>query len=215
MTKTILCYGDSNTHGSMPMASWEDSRRFPKADRWPSVMAAALGESYDVITEGHPGRNSAFDDPVYGNHKNGLTILPALLESHKPLDLVIILLGTNDLKAQHAATAWDIALALGRLAALINASDCGPGGAAPRVLLAAPAPITEVGFLGEMYAGGAAKSRDLPSRLAEVARMQGAEFIDMTPVAQVDPLDGIHFDAQGLAAIGQAMAAKVTQIFSD
>lgn len=212
--RSVLCFGDSNTHGTMAMRDLTDRGRFARAQRWPSVMAVTLGDGYEVIAEGHPGRNAVFDDPVEGEHKNGLRILPALLESHRPLDLVIVMLGTNDLKARFSVPASDIAIGLERLVAAIRQSDAGPEGAAPGVLLAAPVPVEEVGFLGDMFAGGAAKSRALPPLLADVAARQNVGFINLAPVAQVDPVDGIHLSAKAQAAIGAAMAGAVQRMFS-
>ena len=211
--RTVLCIGDSNTHGTPAMNELADQKRFNRAVRWPNVMASRLGSRWEVIAEGQPGRNAVFDDPVEGEHKNGLRVLPALLETHRPIDLVILLLGTNDLKARFSAPASDVVLGLERLVTLINASDSGPDLASPRVLLAAPVPIEEVGFLGDMFSGGAAKSRALPPLLADVARRQGAEFIDLAHVAKVDPVDGIHLTAEGQAAVGAAMAAAVESMF--
>jgi lysophospholipase L1-like esterase len=207
--KTILCFGDSNTHGSMAMPDMNTRRRFPKPQRWTSVMAQVLGEGYEVIPEGQPGRNAAFDDPVEGAHKNGLAVLPALLESHRPVDLLVILLGTNDMKARFGAPVLDVALALERLAMFAAQSGAGPDGTAPRVLLVAPVPIEERGFLGEMFAGGATKSCLLPKYLEQIADRQGAAFLDLATVAQVDPIDGIHLTAEGQAAVGHAIAEKV------
>lgn len=211
--RSILCFGDSNTHGTRAMQTLAGNGRFEKHERWPSVMAAELGADWDVIAEGHPGRNAVFDDPIEGDHKNGLRILPALLESHKPLDLVIVMLGTNDLKARFDVPASDIALGLERLARTIRLSELGPDASAPKVLLVAPVPIEEVGFLGDMFAGGAAKSRALPALLQASAERQGAAFLDLAPIAQVDMVDGVHLTADGLAAVGQAMANAVKALF--
>ena len=211
--RTILCFGDSNTHGTMAMRDLTDRRRFPKEQRWPSVMAAALGEAWEVIAEGHPGRNAVFDDPVEGEHKNGLRVLPALLETHRPIDLVIVMLGTNDLKARFSAPASDISIGLERLVLAIKGSFEGPENRAPGVLLASPVPIEEVGFLGDMFAGGAAKSRALPPLLTAVAKRQRVGFVDLATVAEVDEVDGIHLTAEAQAAIGAAMADAVRRMF--
>ncbi len=212
--RTVLCFGDSNTHGTPAMNGVSEQGRFGRSERWPNIMAGRLGIGWDVIAEGQPGRNAVFDDPVEGEHRNGLRVLPALLETHRPIDLVIVALGTNDLKARFSVPASDIALGLERLVKVIKASEAGPGAASPRVLLAAPVPIEEVGFLGDMFAGGAAKSRVLPSLLAEVVRRQDAAFIDLGRVASVDRVDGVHLTSEGQAAVGTAMAAAVENLFS-
>jgi len=212
--RTILCFGDSNTHGSRAMRHFGDRRRHARQDRWPQVMVAALGDGFSVLAEGHPGRNTVFDDPIEGAHKNGLRALPVLLESHRPVDLVIVMLGTNDLKARFAVPASDIAIGLERLVVEVKRSDAGPQGAPPQVLLVAPVPVEEIGFLGEMFAGGAAKSRALPACLRDVAERQSVPFLDLTGMAEVDPLDGIHLSVGGQAAVGTAIAAAVQRIFA-
>lgn len=207
--RTVLCFGDSNTHGTVAMRAAGDRRRHGPGQRWPDVMAAELGAGWTVIAEGHPGRTAVFDDPVEGTHKNGLRALPVLLESHRPLDLVIVMLGTNDLKARFSVPPGDIAAGVERLALAIRSSDAGPQGQPPAVLLAAPVPIEETGHLGEMFAGGADKSRLLAGKLHDVARRQRLGFVDLGAVAQVDPVDGIHLDKAAHAAIGAAMAQAV------
>ncbi|WVX48552.1 hypothetical protein ROLI_016330 [Roseobacter fucihabitans] len=172
-------------------------------------MAAELGSEYDVIVEGHPGRTSVFDDPIEGSHKNGQAALPALLESHRPIDLVIVMLGTNDLKARFNVAAHDIALGVERVVLDIRRSDCGAAGAAPQVLLASPVPVIEAGIFKEIFAGAAQKSQALPALLRTVAERQGVAFADMGQHATVDPVDGIHLDAAAHGAIGMAMAAAV------
>ena len=121
--KTILCFGDSNTHGTMPMASLVDSRRFPLEARWPTLMAKELGPDYHIIAEGHPGRTTVHPDPIEGEHKSAMGVLLALLESHAPLDLVLIMLGTNDLKARFSVSAFEIAEGTARLASIVATSS--------------------------------------------------------------------------------------------
>lgn len=205
----VLCFGDSNTHGTCAMGFPGDRRRLPREQRWPEVMAARLGEGWEVIAEGHPGRTSVFADPIEGPHKNGQLALPALLESHRPLDLVVVMLGTNDCKARFGAQATDIALGIGRLAREILSSDAGPAGTAPRLLIAAPVPILETGIFSDIFSGGAGKSRALPAALARVASEVGAGFWDAGMVAQVDPVDGIHLDVTAHAAIGEGLASAI------
>ena len=213
--RSVMCFGDSNTHGTMALRAPGDLGRFARATRWPGQMAAALGPVWQVIEEGHPGRTTLHDDPIEGEHRNARRVLPALLETHRPLDLVILMLGTNDLKMRFSLPASDIALGVDRLLQTIAASNAGPGGTAPRALLVAPVPIIETGFLGEMFAGGAEKSRDLAPRFAAVAARQGAGFVDAGRLAQVDRTDGIHLDAAGHAALGSALAEAVRHLFPD
>jgi len=207
--RTLLCFGDSNTHGTMALTSFAVRDRFDRATRWPGVAAAELGQGWQVIEEGHPGRTTVHDDPIEGAHKNGLTILPALLESHRPVDLVTIMLGTNDLKQRFSVTPQDIARALERLARLVLASEAGPEGRAPKVMLIAPVPIEETGLLAEMFSGGRAKSLELADRIGAVAAGLGLPFLDTAPLARVDPVDGIHLTPDGHRAIGLAVAARI------
>lgn len=213
MTRSVLVFGDSNTHGTVPMEHLADIRRYPRGTRWPDIMAAELGADWDVVAEGHPGRTSVFDDPVDGVHKSGLRVIASLLESHRPLDLVIVMLGTNDTKARFAFSALDIAHGILRLADTILRSTAGPENGAPRVLLASPVPINETGCLAQMFAGGAARSQALASELATVSRALGAGFIDLAPVAEVSPVDGIHLAPDAHEAVGRAMAGAVREMF--
>ena len=208
-SRTVLCFGDSNTHGTVAMTGAKDRRRLEKSDRWPTVMADALPHDWDIIPEGHPGRTAVWDDPVEGLHKNGARTLHAILESHRPIDLVILALGTNDLKSRFALSAHDIALGLQRLVTEVLRSDNGPNAQAPGVLLAAPVAVQETGLFKDAFAGAARKSAVLPAALREVARGNGTGFIDLNDVAAVDPVDGIHLDARAHAAIGAAMAKAV------
>ena len=212
MTRTILCYGDSNTFGTMPMASLTDAGRFDHAHRWPSVMATALGPGIEVIAEGLPGRTTLHDDPIEGAHRNGLTVLPAILESHRPLDLVIVMLGSNDLKHRFSVTPADIAASVGRLATTIRTSTCGPNGAAPQVLVICPPPILEVGDLAAMFTGGAAKSQGLALAFAQMAARLSLPLLDAGGYIHSSPLDGIHFAPQTQITLGLAIAAKVQHL---
>ena len=207
--RSILCFGDSNTHGTEPKSGLDDKRRLAVEERWPGRLAAALGASWHVIEEGHPGRTTVHADPVEGPHKNGLAALPVALESHRPLDLVILMLGTNDLKAQYMVRPPDIARSVDRLVSHIAASECGPDRAAPAILVIAPPPILETGCLAEMYTGGAEKSRDLGALFSTVAARHGAGFLDAGKVIRSSPLDGIHFDADEHAKLAVAVTQKV------
>jgi lysophospholipase L1-like esterase len=213
VTRTLLCYGDSNTHGTLPMPDLDFMGRLGPGERWPSVLAGFLAPAWTVIEEGHPGRTTVHNDPLEGPHKNGLTVLPAILESHRPIDAVILKLGTNDLKARFAVTANDIARSAEKLALLIGASDAGPNGRAPAVLLVAPPPILETGCLAGMFAGGAAKSRAFAAEYAAAAAHAGIAFFDAGSVIAVDPVDGIHYDAAAHGHLARALAAEVARLW--
>lgn len=202
---TILCFGDSNTHGTMPMPSLDFQGRFGHDARWPSVLAKATG--HEVIAEGHPGRTTVHDDPMSGPHRNGIAVLPSLLESHRPLGLVIVKLGTNDLKNCFHVSAADIAFCLERIALTIRTQ-------APqaRILIVAPPPILETGCLAEVFAGGAAKSRALAPAIQAMCARIGTAFFDAGRHIAVSPVDGIHYEAEAQVALGLAMADAVRDI---
>ena len=209
MEKVVLAYGNSNTHGTMPMATLEDTGRFGRAERWPGVCAAALGPGFHVIEEGLPGRTTVHADPIEGVYKNGLAVLPAILETHRPIDLVVLLLGTNDLKHRFSLPAGDVGRSMALLVQTVVQSCSGPDNGRPRILVVAPMPVEEVGCLAEMFTGGAAKSRCVAEAYAGVAALHGTDFLDAGAVIAVSPLDGIHFDAASHAALGEAIAEKI------
>jgi lysophospholipase L1-like esterase len=162
-----------------------------------------------VIEEGLPGRTTVHPDPISGVHKNGVAVLPALLESHRPLDCIVLLLGTNDLKARFNVPPVEIAESVDQLVRVVLHSETGPERAAPALLLVAPPPVVEVGCLAEIFAGAAAKSRRLASGYAAVARRHGIGFLDAGTVMQPSPSEGVHFDASGHAALGKAVASAI------
>jgi lysophospholipase L1-like esterase len=213
---TILCYGDSNTYGTAPMQHLEDDRRFGphgtiEDERWVAVMREALGAGWWVVEEGLPGRTTVLDDPIEGIHKNGLTYLTPCLESHRPVDIVTIALGTNDLKARFGMPAGDIAAGAGILVETVGKTLAAFGQSA-KVLLIAPPPILEVGCLAEMFAGGAAKSQAFARHYRAVAARLGAGFLDAGSVIESSKVDGIHFDASEHRKLGQAVAAAIRQL---
>jgi lysophospholipase L1-like esterase len=208
--KTLLCYGDSNTHGSLPSADPAVRKRLPPEQRWPGVVRKRLSEAWFVVEEGLGGRTTVHDDPIEGTHKNGLTGLPIALESHRPIDLVTLMLGTNDLKVRFSVSAADIARSIAVLIDFIRASTMnGAGGKAPGVLLIAPPAILEVGQQIDMCTGGAAKSQRFGVLFGEVAKTYGIPFLDASTVVQPSPIDGVHFTAEAHAKLGNAVADKI------
>ena len=140
---TLLLFGDSNTHCTMPMRELGERNRHPLNVRWTSLIASKLGDDWRVIDEGLPGRTTVHDDPIEGAHKNGATVLPAILETHRSISVIAIMLGTNDLKYRFGVNAFDIAQSIGKLIRIIRASDCGPEGEPPKIIVIAPPPIQD------------------------------------------------------------------------
>ena len=209
--KRVLCYGDSNTFGTAPMRHIDDMHRLGPEERWPGVLALSLGPGWTVIEEGLPGRTTVHDDPIEGVHKNGKAYLLPCLESHWPLDLVALMLGTNDLKARFSLTPADIAAGVGALLLAIKAA-VPPWTRAPKLLLIAPPPAESAGWLGEWFTGAGEKSRRLAGLYRDQAERNDAAFLDAGAVAQVSPLDGVHFDPADHKALGLAVAAEVKRL---
>ncbi len=208
--KTILCYGDSNTWGSDPATK----ERFSIAERWTGVLAQGLGDEYRVIEEGLSGRTTVWQDPIEG-YKNGKEYLIPCLESHKPIDLVAILLGTNDLKTRFSVSAYDIAMSAGVLAQIVLQSMAGPKNAAPQVLLMAPPIVGQLSEdYAEMFSEAQAKSKKFAKYYAQVANLYGCHFLDTAPIVRSSDVDGIHWEVSEHRRLGQAVGVRVREIFS-
>jgi len=205
--KRILCYGDSNTWGYDPVTM----DRFDRDTRWTRVLGKSLGNGYDVIEEGLNGRTTVWDDPIEG-YKSGKDYLIPCLESHKPLDLAVILLGTNDLKARFSLSAYDVAEGARVLVGIVQGSLAGIAGRSPQVLLLAPPPITTLSEYSEMFIGAEEKSKKFPRYFAQVAQEMGCAFLDTGTIIVSSPLDGIHFEASEHRKLGEAVALKVEEL---
>ena len=209
---SVLAYGDSNTWGAVPQPWRGAGGRFGVTQRWPRIMQAALGAGVTVFEEGLNGRTTCVDDPIEGAIRNGERYLPVSLITHMPLDLVIIMLGTNDFKDQFSITAGDIADGAGKLADLVRRSTAGPEGLAPEVLLVSPAPLARLTWLTEMFEGGSAKSHKFATEYARVAKAYGVHFFDAGSVISSSDDDGIHLDAGAHKTLGLALAGDVRRI---
>lgn len=209
MTRTIVCFGDSNTHGASPL----DGRRLARDVRWPGIMRGLLGDGFEVIEEALGGRTTVFDSPLSPG-RNGRDYLLPCLWSHEPVDLVIIMLGTNDLKRFHGVSADEIASGAAVLVDLARQSLAGPEGTPPAVVLVAPVPLGEVTERSQLWGLGAAREESL--RLAAayrlVAEARGIRSFDAGSVAAVSPLDGVHLDAEAHRAIGTVLAPLVREV---
>jgi lysophospholipase L1-like esterase len=205
--KTILCYGDSNTWGYDPVTQ----DRFPIERRWPGVLAQELGVEYRVVEEGLNGRTTVWDDPIEG-YKNGREYLIPCLETHRPIDLITILLGTNDLKKRFSVSAYDVAASVGVLIDVVQKSAAGIGGRAPETLLMAPPPFASLSEFAEMFEGGAEKSRKFSEHYKRIAEQFKCHFMDTGQVIVSSDLDGIHFEADQHRKLGQAVAVRVRKI---
>jgi lysophospholipase L1-like esterase len=204
---TILCYGDSNTWGSDPASGG----RYGQTLRWPGVLRAALPSSCLVVEEGLRGRTTVFDDP-FEDGRNGLNYLGPCLTSHAPVDLVVLMLGTNDVKAFLPHDAPLIAAGAGRLVSTVLSSRTGPEDSSPKVLLIAPAPVAVTRPLTEVWGfteASVVRSRALPHFYRVVAEHHACGFLDASGIVEVSPIDGVHLDAAAHERLGRAVAERV------
>jgi lysophospholipase L1-like esterase len=125
VVKTILCYGDSNTWGCIPLTAAQPPRRYGPAQRWPGVLRRELGDGFGIVEEGLNGRTTVWDDPLEPSRSGKELLVPCLL-THQPIELVIVMLGTNDLKGRFGVGARDIAAGAGLLldATVADARSC-------------------------------------------------------------------------------------------
>lgn len=204
--KTILGFGDSLTWGHDP----RDGTRHAYDSRWPSMLEAALDGTARVIPEGLNGRTTSFDDHAAPCCRNGARALPMLLTSHMPLDLVILMLGTNDLKPRFGGRAIAAQEGMRRLAEIVRLQPTKPAGHVPKLLIVAPPPCVETaGGGGPAGERSMAESHRLAPLYRALAEELGCGFFDAGEVARADPADGVHLDATHTRAIGAALAPMV------
>ena len=212
--KVILCYGDSNTWGYVPSG---EGARFPSHIRWPGVLSKLLRTNYRIVEEGLCGRTTCFDDPLApGIERNGLKMLGAVLDTHKPIDLVILFLGTNDLKKRYSAPAVDVATGVANLVARARNPLVGPTGseAAPDVLVICPPTIWEVAnSFGPTFKGGREKSYELRHYYHEMAKATGVPLLYAEDFVHADTSDGIHLSAESHGVLGQEVAKWILEWF--
>jgi len=208
--KTILCYGDSLTWGYNAVGP----SRHAYEDRWPSALEHGLAGKAQVIAEGLNGRTTAFDDWLAGADRNGARILPSILMTHAPLDLVIIMLGANDMKPFICGHAIGAKQGMERLIDIIRGHDYPFGGRPPQIVIVAPpaiCPTNEPDFAA-MFPGGVEESRKLAPFYRRLAELTGCTFFDANSVAKTTPLDGIHLDAENTRVIGTALVPIATRL---
>lgn len=207
--RTILCYGDSNTWGWIPGTG----RRYPRNVRWTGQLQIFLGNAYYVIEEGLSGRTTVWDDPIE-EHKNGKTYLSPCLESHKPLDLVVLMLGSNDLKKRFSLSPFDVAAGVGRLIDIIQVSQSGIDNQAPRILLLTPPPIGLLDAVGqEVFEDAYQKSRSLRDYLYQISQAKGCSFLDTASFLQPSDEEGLHLDENGHTKLAKEVVTAIRNIF--
>jgi len=214
--KSILCYGDSNTFGYRPM----DSQRYPYGIRWTSLLAENLGEDFRVIEAGLNSRTTVIDDDLEKD-RNGWKCIDVVMEMNWPLDLVILMLGTNDMKVRYQAQAVDIAEGARSIVREIRRlhQEIRPDWM-PQILLVSPLLVGEkirdgLSDCSEGFGGERAYwlSRELAPLYQQVAREEGCHFLDAGSVASAGTADALHLEEEGHRDLAAAMEAKVREIF--
>lgn len=210
--KTVLCFGDSLTWGYDAVGPG----RHPLEDRWPSVLQAALGNGVHVIAEGLNGRTTAFDDHLAGEDRNGARVLPTLLGTHAPLDLIVIMLGSNDMKPWIHGDPLAAQHGMRRLIQVVRGHPYPLDARAPRILLVSPPVVSDTKNVefAKMFARGNIASTELAPLYSALADEHGCAFFDAGSAAKTTPLDGVHLDAENTRAIGTALAPVVRNLLT-
>ena len=211
----ILCYGDSNTWGCI--GRWEESEqpedRYDHLHRWPGVLQQELGNGFHVIEEGLCGRTTIYSPPETPWYNGEPYLLPCL-RTHSPLDLVILMLGTNDLLHNQQMTQEHLGDGITRLLEIIRENPkWGRGAQSPNILLLAPIPIAPSSpqgrvlvypkFRGEI---GRELSLHFPKVYAEVAAKNECWFLNAADYAEPCAADGVHMDTESHVRLGKAVA---------
>lgn len=199
---SVLCYGDSNTYGYDPYTG----SRYPYEKRWTTILGEMLGDRYEVIPEGLNGRTTAYDRPG-ALWKNGITSFTACLGTHKPVDYLIIMLGTNDCNAGLGLSAEQIAGGMENLVKIAEKETPGLQGYIPEIIVTAPAAIQgdfeNSPFAYELTPESVQKSHDIGPMYEELAKKHGMRFADATAGIEVSE------DCEHLTEEGHRQMAKL------
>ena len=211
MKKRVLCYGDSNTFGYVPAGN---GRRYAANVRWPGILQAKLKDTHEIIEEGCSGRTVYGDSPGEP-WKNGMAYLRCSLHTHKPIDTVILMLGTNDLKNIFRKQAEDIAGGLAEMVSDIQEFMTLKQGFVPDIILTAPPflndDVAEGCFGNEFDEESVRQSRRLPALVREAADTHGCIFLDASLFAEVSAKDGIHLSPAGHASLADHLYTILIQ----
>ena len=211
MATTILCYGDSNTYGYVP----ETGLRYPRNVRYPGRLQTLLGDEYVVIEEGCNGRTTVQEDPV-DRWKNGLPYLRPCLNSHKPVDIVIMMLGSNDLKTMFNLTGEQITDGAGQLVDVIKSFTAEKQGFVPQIILVAP---PEIGpgiksspFYGRFSEGAIEESKKFSACYKAIAEQKGCIFLDATRYIKPSEYDSLHLTRDGHLTLAEKLCEIIKNL---
>ena len=211
MKKHILCLGDSNTHGycADPKDCADGGIRFNEDERWTCRLQAALGSDYLVTEEGLSGRTTVFVDPIHES-MDALSVLYPILKSHECIDLLIIMLGTNDVKERFAANEYVIGAGMERLIQRAKTIDCW-GTQKPNLLVVAPPRIGD-GFHDAVMGNGCVeRSRGVAEQFRIVAERNQVHFLNASD-CEFNQVDFMHLTRKGHAQLAEKLAALVPEI---
>ncbi|MBD3679542.1 MAG: SGNH/GDSL hydrolase family protein [Rhodobacteraceae bacterium] len=209
---TLLTFGDSNTYGTPPMKARPTMTvrdRFGEDVRWPCVTRAELGPDWTLVEEGLPGRTTQHDDPIMGAHMNGRAGLRIALESHGPIDVLTLMLGTNDAKSRFAPEAWRITAGMAGLLDIALSPEMQARHGGYQVLLICPPAVREIGPLAAEFLGAEAAFDEVPRLYAALAAARSIGFLDAGQVIATSTTDGIHFEPGDHPPLGRAVAEAI------
>lgn len=209
--KRILFYGDSNTWGY----NGKDGTRFPETIRFTGLLEQRFHQQYVILEEGLNSRTTAFQDDLRP-HCNGLTYLPVALFTHDPLDLVVLMLGTNDCKRRFGACAEEIGKGMELLIHQIRSHGLLRGREIPIALIAPPPMAEEVLAADFMFDSRSVReSQRLAAVYEELARMYHLFYLDGGTCCRPGQADGVHLDEQGHRQLFQALTEKLPVWLAD
>jgi lysophospholipase L1-like esterase len=204
--KNVLCYGDSLSWGIIPGTR----DRYPYNKRWPGILQARLGAGVRIIEECLNGRTTVFEDP-FRPHRKGTDLLIPILETHAPLDLVILFLGTNDLQAIYGASPCHIAQGASNLIDIIKKTQV-ENYLPPQVLLLSPPIITKpCGGMEYKFGEVAPKSEKLTRWYRELAQEKKCLFFDTATCIESSNIDGVHLDPEAHEQLANALKSVVSR----
>ena len=218
--KNVLCFGDSNTYGYDPAGMRDGTAvRYAQDVRWCGVAQRDLGEGWHVIEEGLNGRTTVRDDMCHlDTNLNGIRALPMLLEAHKPLDAIVIMLGTNDCKTVFNVTAADIARGAMALIRAVRAFPWTDAAPCPRILLMAPIKIkpqiADV-YMTDFDERSVEASEHFGEYYAYVAEQFGCDFLNAAEFAEPGDIDYLHMMPESHESLGHAVAAKLQEMLGE
>lgn len=206
--KSVVCFGDSNTYGHDP-ATME---RHPDTVRWPCLLQGLLGDEFKIIEEGLNGRTTVFDDPN-DDWKNGVDYIKGILCTHRPVDYLVIMLGTNDMKNVYNASLEEIAEGLKEIIKRSESVMELKQGYVPKILIVSPPEIIPEILTGPFNdsfdESSIEKSKHIALHYKKVADRFGCDFIDSKLYIKPSVVDGLHLDAEGHKGLAEIVAKAI------